>query len=124
MEYQKFDDPVALLLDLCEPMNDREKKILGVLGYKLAKDAKFRQNYINSVKRFYMKHFHEMKSGNYVRQPFETLNQDLINGINDDTKDIYFVPSYAVFDPHEENKELSAKEKAKIMRELVQNKKR
>lgn len=124
MNYDKFDDPVALLIDLCRPMNSNEKVLLGALGYKFSKDQKFRKEYLYSLKRFYMKNFQDMKSKKYVLRSFAELNKELESSMEKDGKTLNLMPAYAAFDPHEEDKAQSAKERAQILRELLQKKKR
>lgn len=117
MEYQKFDDPVALLIELCRPMSEKEKILLGALGYKLSKDPIFRKNYMHALKSFYMKNFQDMKTKKYVRRSFEELGKELKSNL--EAKGACFIPEYAIFDPYENDKEKARKERVKILHGLL-----
>lgn len=86
MKYDKFNDPVALLIDLCKPMNDTEKVMLGALGYKMSEYPEYREAYMKSLKCFYMKNFHGIKSTRYVLRSFTELNKELENMLDDNCK--------------------------------------
>lgn len=122
MKYDKFNDPVALLIDLCKPMTAAEKVILGALGYKLSKDEKYRKDYIQALKRFYMRNFQSMKLKKYVLRPFSRLNKELEESLGKEGNNLDLIPEYAAFDPHSEEKEKSSRERVQILRKMLQKK--
>lgn len=122
MKYEKFDDPVALLIELCSPMTDDEKIMLGALGYKLSKDATYRKDYIYALKHFYLKNFQDIKSKKYVLQSFTRLNKELESNLGKKGKSVDMLPDYAVFSSDDADKMKTVRERVQILRKAIMRK--
>lgn len=95
MKYQKFNDPSAILLDLCLPFSEEENALLLQKGVEFEENQQYRQKYMKALKSFYLKNFADIKSGNYVLQRFSELNGKLEkDSKNTDMRSIPLMPEY------------------------------
>lgn len=106
MKYQKFNDPSAILLDLCLPFSEGENVLLLQKGVEFEEDEQHKQKYMRALKSFYFKNFADIKSGNYVLQRFSELNERLEAGSNNfDLQNVPLMPEYMVVSDNKTNKD-------------------
>ncbi|MBR1825662.1 MAG: hypothetical protein IJ770_03650 [Alphaproteobacteria bacterium] len=98
MEYSRFDDVAALLIELCKPMNDKELVDLMNVKISMMQNKDFEKHYTAAVKGLYVKHFQELKNKTYQPQNFSVVNSNLITGLKNKTAEIGLLPAYTKTD--------------------------
>ncbi|MBQ9271871.1 MAG: hypothetical protein IJ218_06385 [Alphaproteobacteria bacterium] len=98
MEYSRFDDVASLLIELCQPMNDKELVALMNVKISMSESKDFEKHYTAATKGLYVRHFQELKNHTYQPQRFSDINTHLIEGIKNKTAEIGILPAYTTTD--------------------------
>lgn len=107
MEYSRFDDVAALLIDLCKPFSDEELIRLGNVCHDMAHNKHFGDEYLAAVKGLYVKNFQKIKTNSYKKRSYMEIDGELTEKINNHSVGATLFPSYLKDDRELSNKKIA-----------------
>jgi len=100
MSYSKYNDPSALICEMCLPMTQEEMLNMADLGAEIKTNSEIAKEYPRIVKMKYLNYIREKEENNYTPIRFSELDAEIREQIKETTlkKEYPLLPEYAKFE--------------------------